>query len=398
MISRRRFLRESSLVALAPLVPAFLDQAARAAGAKADSKILVVVQLDGGNDGINTVVPLADEAYAKLRPTLAIKPADALKLTDVAGLHPAMRAMAKMIEDGCLSIVQGVGYPNPNRSHFESMRIWQTARSAPEPSQVGWIGSALDQSPRPARAPGPDAIYVGEADVPRAIVGRRTDTAAVSSPDDLALRLPSVSREGPPAGDGRDDIAAFVRRSVLSAQTTARELGRPGTATAEATYPQTKLATQLKLVSRLIKSGASSRVYYASQSGYDTHYAQLQQHEDLLRELSGAMKAFADDLKSAGLWHRVLLMAFSEFGRRAAENGSIGTDHGAAAPVFLAGSGLLTPGLVGATPSLSDLDHGDVKSSADFRRIYAAILTGWLEVPAGQAMGGEFAPLPILRG
>jgi len=309
-----------------------------------------------------------------------------------------MRSMSQLLEQGRLAIVQGVGYPNPNRSHFESMRIWQTASLKPAESQPGWLAQSFDQLPWPRAVSGPDAIYVGDADMPRALVGRRTDAAAIATADDLALRLPidqAGSREAPKLDATSDDISSFVNRTVLGAYSTAHELSRPRTATApEVVYPQTKLATQLQLVSRFIKSGAGTRVYYASQSGYDTHYAQLPQHEDLLRELSNAIKAFLDDLKSAGLSDRVLLMAFSEFGRRAAENGSLGTDHGSAGPVFVAGE-KLDAGLIGPTPDLSDLEKGDIKVSADFRSIYGTLLKDWLSVPT--TISATLKPLPLVK-
>jgi uncharacterized protein (DUF1501 family) len=400
MITRRNFLRSSSLIALTPFVPTFLDETARAAGAAPDSRILVVVQLDGGNDGINTLVPYADEAYPKLRKELRIKSDEVLKINDRVGLHPAMRSMSQLLGQGRLAIAQGVGYPNPNRSHFESMRIWQTASLKPAETQPGWLAQSFDQLPWPRAASGPDAIYVGDSDLPRALVGRRTDAAAIATADDLALRLPtdkSNSADNPKSDATSDDISSFVNRTVLGAYSTARELSRPRPASApEVVYPQTKLATQLQLVSRFIKSGAATRVYYASQTGYDTHYAQLPQHEDLLRELSNAIKTFLDDLKSAGLSDRVLLMAFSEFGRRAAENGSLGTDHGSAGPVFLAGE-KLNPGLMGPTPNLSDLEKGDIKMSTDFRSLYATLLKDWLTIPITPSLTANLKPLPLLK-
>ena len=395
MINRRTFLRRSSIMAFSPLVPMFLDEMARAAEAKPDARILVVVQLDGGNDGINTVVPFGDEAYAQHRAELQIKKDAVLKINDQVGLHPSLRGMSQLLEQGRLSIVQGVGYPNPNRSHFESMRIWQTALLNPKDDQNGWLGNAFDQLPWPRPVAGPDAIYVGDNDLPRALIGRRTEAAAITSADDLTLRLSQPDTHQDANAGAKQDVAAFVRRSMLSAFTTARELKqtRAPSTTSPAAYPQTKLAQQLGTVSQLIKSGAGTRVYYTSQTGYDTHYAQLSQHEDVLRELSGAIKAFMDDLRASGLSDRVLLLAFSEFGRRAQENGSLGTDHGSAGPVFLAGD-RLKGGLVGEMPSMSDLINRDIKMSVDFRRIYATITKQWLGIPSSIV---GFEPLEVLK-
>lgn len=395
MISRRQFLQSTSLVALSPLAPAFLTEMAHAAGTERDSRILVVIQLEGGNDGINTVVPYGDDGYFRNRKELRIKPDELIKLNDHVGLHPAMKPAALLLEQGRLAIVQGVGYPNPNRSHFESMQIWQTARTERARGDRGWLGRAFDQLPWP-RTGGPDAIYVGDEDLPRALWGRRIDAATLTSREDLALRLPHrpVHAAAPASAD---DIGAFVRRSVLAAYGTADELANPAvhSLVRAATYPQTKLAGQLQLVSELIKAGGGTRVYYACQSGYDTHYAQLPEHERLLYEFSGGLKAFLDDMKASGLSQRVLVLAFSEFGRRVAENSSMGTDHGAAAPVFLAGDAVRA-GLIGPTPSLEDLDHGDLKMSMDFRQVYAAILASWLRVPTRDALTGSFEPANVL--
>jgi uncharacterized protein (DUF1501 family) len=317
-----------------------------------------------------------------------------LKIDDRLGLHPAMRGMADLFHDGRLAVVQGVGYPNPNRSHFQSMRIWQSARTDAADAQIGWIGAALDrlQERKPSD---PDAIYVGESEQPFALLGRRADTVAMADIDDFALRAvtPDISAPAKDAGN----VQAFVRRTMLNTYSTAHEMADASKSAMNtpSSYPTSKLGKQLATVSHLIKLGGGTRVFYVSQGSYDTHAAQLPQHENLLRELSGAIKAFMDDLKASGLSDRVLLMAFSEFGRRVAENGSLGTDHGAAAPVLLAG-GRLKPGLYGVTPSLSDLADGDVMMSVDFRQIYATLLEDWLTVPSGPRLGHVFDRLPLL--
>jgi uncharacterized protein (DUF1501 family) len=309
-----------------------------------------------------------------------------------------MRAAADLLHDGRLAIVQGVGYPNPNRSHFESMAVWQTARfAADEQRGSGWIGAALDERARPA-AGGPDAVYVGEGEMPRALIGRRTVTSSLSRPDDLVVRLSPVMGNAGPSPAPADDVAAFVRQQVLSATGSAHQLAdaaREGAGTASAAYPDSRLAYQLSLVARLIKSGGSTRVYYVTQPGYDTHALQLDQHADLLGDLSRSLKAFLDDLRDARLEDRVLVMSFSEFGRRVAENSSRGTDHGAAGPVLLAGTGVRA-GLHGTMSDLDDRPDGDVHMSVDFRTVYAAVLRDWLGVKSDLALHGAFEPLPLV--
>jgi uncharacterized protein (DUF1501 family) len=398
MLSRRAFLKSSSLIALAPTAPGFLLQTARAAKPQRDGRILVVIQLDGGNDGINTIVPFADEGYPKHRKLLRLPTTGLIKVNDHVGLHPSMTGAGKLLESGRLAIVQGVGYPNPNRSHFESMAIWHTARFDPEERNgLGWLGRALDdQERRDVRKP--DCVFVGGAQLPTALRGRRCVASALTRPEDFVI-APEVKAK--PASDmqPKEDLTAFVRRATLDAYTTAERMAEVVRAKADgAGYPATALAGELQLMARLIKADVGTRVFYTRQSGYDTHAAQLGTHAALLGELAGAMQAFLDDLTAAKLAERVVLLTFSEFGRTVKENGSAGTDHGTAGPVLLAGLPVQA-GLVGSTPSLLQLDakHGDLKMGLDFRRVYATVLESWLGLPARMALGGEFERLPLFR-
>jgi uncharacterized protein (DUF1501 family) len=406
MLSRRQFLKSSSLLALAPTVPAFLARTARAAEPRRDGRVLVVLELQGGNDGINTVVPFEDEGYARHRKALRL-PADRLvKVNDEVGLHPAMADAGRLLESGRLAIVQGVGYPNPSRSHAFSMGVWQTARLDPLPSEAslaqpsghGWLGQALDEAPRPY-AGAPASVFLSGQSVPVALRGRRAMASAVPQLEDFATPPEGPARQviaGPESGD---DLTAFVRRSLLDGYTTADWIKEAGHAKdTGVAYPPTALARHLRLIARLLKSGLGAPVFYAVQGGYDTHAGQLLGHERLLGELSGALKAFLDDLAAARVAERVLVLAFSEFGRRVEENGSAGTDHGTAGPVFLAGPGV-RPGLAGKTPSLTDLDaNGDLKMGIDFRRVYAGVLEDWLGLPAKAALAGTFERLPLFSG
>lgn len=396
MLHRRDLLRRSSLIALAPTVPGFLQRLARAAEEKKDDRILVVVQLDGGNDGVNTVVPYRDDGYARHRDKLRLNVANLHKLTDDVAFHPAMRAAADLVESGRLAIVQGVGYPNPNRSHDVSMAIWHTARfDRAEHKSYGWIGRALDETPASDSAA---SMLVGDGAVPGALVGRRSIAASFSRLDELAIQN-QAARGGLAAQDNQspanDSLADFVRRATLDAYTTADRVtvaaGREGS---KASYPSSELAQHLAIVARLIEADLPTRVYYAVQRGYDTHAVQLPTQGRLLRELSEALKAFLDDLAAAKLDERVLVLCFSEFGRRVAENASQGTDHGTAGPVLLAGP-RVRAGLHAATPSLTDLIDGDLKMSIDFRQVYAAILGDWLRLPPEAALGGNHEPLTL---
>jgi uncharacterized protein (DUF1501 family) len=397
MLSRRDFLRTSTLIALAPTVPAFLARTARAAQPQNDGRILVVVQMDGGNDGINTVVPHKDEGYAKHRRLLRLPTDRLVKVTDGVGLHPAMTDAGKLLESGRLAVVQGVGYPNPNRSHFESMAIWHTARvKADDRTDLGWLGRALDGAERTG---GPDSVFVGGGGLPTALRGRRSISSAMTRPEDFLLDPLARPKGGGPR-DAQDDLAAFVRRSALDAYATADRMAAVAAAgDAGAGYPTTELASQMRLMARLVKGGAGARVFYARQTGYDTHSGQVGVHAGLLGTLAGAVRAFLDDLAAAKLQERVVVLCFSEFGRTVRENASAGTDHGTSGPVLLAGPGVRA-GLVGTTPSLTDLDpkHGDLWTNIDFRQVYATVLQVWLGLPADTALAGTFERLPLFRG
>jgi uncharacterized protein (DUF1501 family) len=398
MLSRREFLRSSTLLALAPAVPGFLAQTARAAKAERDGRVLVVVQLDGGNDGINTVVPFADEGYAKCRKTLRLAPRELVKVDDAIGLHPSLREMGKMLEAGRLAVVQGVGYPNPSRSHFRSMAIWHTARPDEPDGALGWLGQGLDGAPPPARN-APASLLVGGGTLPAALRGRRAAAASLDRLDEFTTGgLTPLVTGGLTPRRSPDDLTAFVQRTLVDAYATSDRLAELTRGGSDSRYPSSGLGERLRLIAGLLKVGFGARVYYTLQGGYDTHSGQSFPHRLLLDELSAAVKAFDDDLTAAKLADRVLLLCFSEFGRTVKENGSAGTDHGTAGPVFLAGAGVKA-GLHGQAPRLLDPDpkHGDLRVTVDFRRVYATVLEDWLGVPARTALGGPFERLPLLR-
>lgn len=394
MIDRRHFLQQSALVSVTPLIPSFLPGTLMGADSQRDAPILVVIQLDGGNDGLNTVIPYADENYGLARPTLRVDEKRVIKLNDTIGLHPAMQDAAELFQDGRLMVVQGVGYPNPNRSHFESMAIWHHARLESEQHDGnGWLGHTVDARPKRSGAMA-DSIYVGNDAIPVALRGRRANAISLERESDLTLQdsvsVPSSSAAG-------DDLAAYITRTQDQSFQAARRFDESApTRNASAVYPKTGLAQNLQLISRLIKLQGGTRVFYASQAGYDTHSAQADSHRSLLTEFAGALKAFLDDLQTSKLADRVVVLVFSEFGRRVRENGSKGTDHGVAGPVFVAGNAV-RGGIFGEHPSLRDLDNGDLKMSIDFRCVYATILNDWLGIETAPILGGEFAPVALFK-
>lgn len=377
-MNRRRFLKSASLISLTPVVPTFLGRSLFASEKEEtkDGRILVVIQLDGGNDGLNTVIPFKDENYAKLRPKIHVREDQVLKLSDESGLHPFMRGAKELFDDGRLSIVHGVGYPNPNRSHFESMDIWHTASTDPEMRSLGngWLGDAM--SLRPLMR-GTHACHIGDGELPKALLGRRCTATSINGTEDLKLTLGDL--ENPRSTTAaKHSLNDFITRSVSDAYVSAKELADTTKLDSSVRYPG-GLGERLKLISQTIKSGAKAQVYYTSQDGYDTHAAQQNVHSNLLGNLSGSLKAFMDDMKQSRIEDRISVVVFSEFGRRVRENSSLGTDHGTAGPVFLLGN-RLTNQEFGKVPSLADLDGGDLKHEIDFREVYASVLTDELGI------------------
>lgn len=394
--NRRKFLKTSSAVTLGAL-PSLIYRGADASefpSSRADGKILVVVQMSGGNDGINTVVPFGDGGYAKHRDKLQLPTKRLIKINDSTAFHPSMRGASDLLEAGKLAIIQGVGYPNPSRSHEVSMAIWQSATIGDETAvrTHGWLGKAMDAShdgSTSSSANDPHMILIGDESQPLAIQSRRSTAITLSNLTDLQLKSPLGSTiDKPKVNRDSDELFRFVEQTMGNATAAAATLETTieQGATTDVTYPSSRLGQRLQSVSTLIKSGFETPVYYTIQPGYDTHSAQLPTHSRLLREFSGAIKAFLSDLEAAGLSDRVCVLGFSEFGRRVEENGSEGTDHGTSGPVFLFGDQTRS-GLIGKAPNLLELVKGDLQMSVDFRSVFQEVTTDWLGVK-GDAIGG----------
>lgn len=413
--TRRQFLQRSlALLAAAGTVPTFLNDTVMAlAGPDVDlskqasgkdGKILVVVQLSGGNDGLNTVVPYADDAYHRLRGGLAISPREVLRVNDYLGLHPNLAGLKALYDDGAMSVIQGVGYPNPNRSHFRSMDIWQSAQPEKQVTTTGWLGRYFDNT-----CDGCDphvGVSIGE-NLPLSMQGEKVTPLAFERPEsyryngrdvDAYLDLNRTEQpESPQVQAHTNAELEFLTRTAMDAQVSSDRIGRmvrthnPGI-----NYPNNQLANGLRTIAAMIGGGLSTRVYYASLGGFDTHAQQRGRHDNLMRQFAESIGAFWQDLKHQGNDDRVLIMTFSEFGRRVAANASSGTDHGAAAPMFLFGKHV-NPGMLGRHPSLTDLDQGDLKYGVDFRHIYAAVLEQWLETPSEPILGRVFKPAQVLK-
>lgn len=362
-------------------------------------RVLVVIQLSGGNDGLNTVVPYRDERYRKARPELGISESEVIKLDDSLGLHPSMRPVEHLLESQRWSIVQGVGYPSPNRSHFESMDIWHTCHSKKDRANSGWLGRwVADQ--KSADLSDSLAVHLGAETLPLACQERGVQVPSLASLEQMRLRskvAATMSSESSPqstSGGLLDFVSTSTQAAVQVSQRLENVLASPDSS---GDFPGSGLGEKLRVVSRLILAGVRTRVYYVSLDGFDTHANQPQAHAGLLRQWSEALGAFTKRMQAAGQQDRVLVVTFSEFGRRVAENASHGTDHGAAAPMFFAGPKL--PKLLhGTPPDLGNLDDGDLKFEIDFRSVYASVLESWLGTSSLKSLDGDYRSAGMALG
>ena len=363
-------------------------------------KILVVVQLSGGNDGLNTVVPFADELYYKNRFTLAIGKNAARKINDEVSFHPSLDGFAKLIESNQLSVIQGVGYPNPNRSHFESMDLWHTAHQTDARIPEGWLGKLLTSNKTGAdQIP---AIHFGQEKQPLALASatkafpsiRSIERFRLNAARDRELKKLIESNVAQQRETGNEllDFVQTTADSAIKAGDRVEEVLKKKKSTAN--YPGSRLAEKLKTIARMIHAEMPTTVYYVTHDGFDTHANQAEAHAGLLSQLGDAVNAFMEDLTEQGNEKRVLLMSFSEFGRRVRQNASQGTDHGTAGPMFLAG-GAVKSGVIGKHPRLDDLDQGDLKFHTDYRQVYATILEKWFGVSGNKILGGKYKPLEL---
>jgi uncharacterized protein (DUF1501 family) len=408
--NRRDFLRfslaGSSMVALTGAIPNFLGRTAaqtpQAQAQGARDTILVVVQLTGGNDGLNTVVPFGNADYNRLRPRLRIT--NSLRVADGIGLHPSMTGLHGLLQDNALCIVQGVGYPNPDQSHFRSMDIWHAA-STERTLTEGWIGKALRHVPAAASF----HLANNNEAAPLALTGAPTRVPSIATLDDFQQRLQASSATDRrrqreildhavrPAAN-QPSMLDFVQRTAVQTYASSQRLAAIGRDyQPRVPYPQSALGNHLKLAAQLIDAGLGARLFYVTQDGFDTHAGQLPVHANLLRDVSDSITAFYRDLAARGNGNRVLIMTFSEFGRRGHENGSQGTDHGSGAPMLLVG-GRVRTGLIGQHPSLANLVAGNLPHHFDFRQVYASVLDRWLGLPSRQILGQAFEPVDVLRG
>ncbi|MDE3076566.1 MAG: DUF1501 domain-containing protein [Chloroflexota bacterium] len=378
--------------------------AAPAAPPKNATKNLVVIQLAGGNDGLATVLPFADPLLKQNRGTLTFTDDQLLKLNDKLAFHPNLKGLKALYDQRKVAVLQGVGYPDPNRSHFISMDVWATGTPG-KVADTGWLGRYLDAANLPADNPF-NAVSVGGA-VPLALKAKKVAVPSVANTQQFALRsnprqpqdsqslmaaFTQIYQRGP-QGVPYYGLVEKVEANTAQAVASLKDLGTKYHSAVS--YPQTALGRGLQQIAQLMTGGFGTKVYYASSGGFDTHANEKPAHDRLMSELSDAVAAFYQDLQQHGLSQQVVMMTWSEFGRRVKENGSGGTDHGTAAPMFVIGDGV-KGGVVGEQPSLSKLDkNGDLLFGVDFRSVYNTILTKWLGMDGQEVLGGKFDLLPL---
>jgi len=393
-ISRRGFLQRSMFATSgALLIPQFLKAFESNALQNDSEKILIILQLSGGNDGLNTIVPYRNDTYYQLRPNLGIAKDKILRASDELGFNPALK-FQELLDQGHLTIINNVGYPNPDRSHFRSMDIWQTASQSDEYLSTGWIGRYLDSNCEGCSAH--TAIEIDDS-LTLALRGERIKGMAIKDPGKLYKTTQSPFFKHVSENHSDEPTLEYLYKTMAETVLNAEYIYDTSKVVRSTfQYPNTDFAKRLKIIAELVQSGVKTKIYYASLTGFDTHVRQAGQQERLLTTYSEAVNTLVSDLKSSGNFDRSLIMTFSEFGRRVEENASGGTDHGTANNLFLVGGKLKRPGFYNQTPDLTKLDNGDLIYEIDFRQVYSTLLKNWLGTSDTRIIHQSFAPLGLV--
>lgn len=406
LLSRRDLFRVGGMMAVGLTAPAWLSNLARAnvlkqaKGGKLGDTVLVVCQLSGGNDGMNTIIPYANKSYYTLRPQLAIPDAEVIKLNESMGLHPSMKGLKELYDQGKVAIIQNVGYPNPNRSHFKSMDIWQSA-SPDLALKGGWIGRHLDDQLKngalnPVVALGlstekPRALNAKEVSVP--CFASLVDIQSMVGDPDAEKMLRQIQGSQAPAGSSARVVQDANKAALDAMASLSQQLSKYSP---KGTYGNDNFGVGFRQIAQLIATSPATRIVYFSAGGFDTHARQPESHAKLLQGFSDAVSAFQKEMEAIGRADKVIVLVFSEFGRRCYENASQGTDHGQAGPMFLIGKNV-KGGLHGSNPDLQDLVDGDLKWKIDFREVYATTLDHWMGGDSDVVLGQDFKTLPVLK-
>ena len=390
VIKRKEFLQIGSLASAAFMMPKFLKAFEKPMMVPPGNKVVVVIQFSGGNDGLNTVIPVRNDIYYKGRPGLGIAKDKALAITDEVGLNPALEAIKGLYDDGSLGILNSVGYPNPDRSHFRSMDIWQSASASSEYINTGWVGRYLDAQCKGCDKP-TQAMELDDV-LSLALKGEESKGLAFKDPKKLFnTSNGKYFKDINASHQSREETVDYLYKTMSETISSADYIFEQSKAHPSGeTYPGTELGRDLKTIASLIFSDINTKVYYVSLGSFDTHVNQENQQKRLFTELNDAVKAFTSDLKKNNRFNDVLMMTFSEFGRRVAQNASGGTDHGTANNMFFISGGLKQKGVLNAMPDLTDLNDGDLKHKIDFKNVYATVLNKWLGADDKMILGNKF--------
>jgi uncharacterized protein (DUF1501 family) len=398
LINRRKFLTLGSLATGSIMLPTFLKAFEGPVRRISDHNVLVILQLSGGNDGLNTIIPVRNDIYYRERPALAIAREKTISMTDEAGLHPSLTSLKALYDEGNLAVLNNVGYPNPDRSHFRSMDIWQSASKSDEVLNSGWLGRYLDAECTDCSRP----TQVLELDdiLSLALNGEKMKGIALRDPKRLYNSsqdpfFKEILQAGLKEPD--EDPGSYLYKVMAETVSGADYIFQQSKLRPSArVYPSTEIGKNLKTISSLILSDINTRVYYVSLGSFDTHVGQQAKQEKLFNDLNEAIKPFTDDLKSGHRFEDVLMVSFSEFGRRVAENASGGTDHGMANNMFLISGGLKNKGILSAMPDLGNLTDGDLNQQIDFKRVYATVLNKWLQADDNKILGRKYDYLDFI--
>lgn len=397
-MKRRDFLINSSLASGMLFVPSFVTAFEKIPTNQIGHKKLVVIQLSGGNDGLNTVVPYRNDLYYKNRPSISIPKSEILNLNGELGLPPSMSSFKNLYDQGYVSIINNVGYPNPIRSHFRSTDVWQTASDANEYKSTGWLGDYLNTYNQKAHM----AIGVDNK-LSLALKGKDISGIAAFDPKLLYRNandpfFNKVLNNHHMDEHLSEENLGYLYKQMIQAESSASYIfNKSKIYESKANYPNNAFGKQLNATASLINSHLETKVYYISMGGFDTHNAEINRHTRLMTILSEGLEVFINDLKQNNTFKNTLIIVFSEFGRRVEENGSKGTDHGAANNLFLLTENLKKPGIYNNHPNLADLDdNGDLKYEIDFRQVYATVLEKWLEANPKKVLGKSFDSLSFI--
>lgn len=396
-MDRRKFIKQSSLASSLFFVPNFVKAIETINPKSLGYKRLVIIQLAGGNDGLNTIVPFNNDIYFNARPSLALKKNDLIQVTDNLGFHPSLLPLKRLYDNGNLTVINNVGYPNPNRSHFRATDIWQTGSNHNEYLDTGWVGRYIDHYGKHPY----NAIEIDDS-LSLLMKGKKINGIATQNPN-ILYRTSQDPYFKNVLNHYKDEHLSehnlgYLYKTMIAAESSATYIFEKNkTATTTQEYPQNAFAKQLKTTAKLINSGIETRVFFSSLGGFDTHANQLNSQNRLLAIYANSMEAFVNELKSQNTFNDTLILTFSEFGRRVKQNAAHGTDHGAASNVFIIGNQLKKQGFYNDLASLSNLDsNGDLKYEIDFRTIYATILDKWLQVSDEKVLNKSFKQLDFI--